>query len=111
MEVQSHHQSGTMPTEFPHGKFQSKRHQTQDRTSQPHRRTWHISKAYKIMGFSRDTFYRHQTARDVGSVEALFEISRKKPNLKNRVKEATEQAAGGLGTCPCVHSLCTVLRG
>lgn len=51
-----------------------------------------ISKACRIMGFSRDTFYRYQTARDAGGVEALFEVSRKKPNLKNRVDEATEQA-------------------
>lgn len=51
-----------------------------------------VSKACHIMGFSRDTFYRYQTARDAGGVEALFEVSRKKPNLKNRVEEATEQA-------------------
>jgi transposase InsO family protein len=51
-----------------------------------------ISKACRIMGFSRDTFYRYQTARDAGGVEALFEVSRKKPNLKNRVEEATEDA-------------------
>lgn len=40
-----------------------------------------ISKACRIMGFSRDTFYRYQTARDAGGIEALFEISRRKPNL------------------------------
>ena len=51
-----------------------------------------ISKACKVMGFSRDTFYRYQTARDAGGVEALFEVSRRKPNPKNRVEEATEAA-------------------
>ena len=51
-----------------------------------------ISKACRIMGFSRDTFYRYQTARDAGGVEALLEVSRKKPNLKNRVEEVTELA-------------------
>ena len=51
-----------------------------------------ISQACRIMGFSRDTFYRYQTARDDGGIEALFEISRKKPNLKNRLKEDTERA-------------------
>ena len=51
-----------------------------------------ISKACKMMGFSRDTFYRYQSARDAGGVEALFEVSRRKPNLKNRVEEATEAA-------------------
>lgn len=51
-----------------------------------------ISKACKMMGFSRDTFYRYQAARDAGGVEALFEVSRRKPNLKNRVEEAIEAA-------------------
>ncbi len=51
-----------------------------------------VSRACRIMGFSRDTFYRYQTARDAGGVEALFEISRKNLNLKNRVEEATELA-------------------
>ena len=31
-----------------------------------------ISKACRIMGFSRDTFHRYQAARDAGGVEALF---------------------------------------
>ena len=51
-----------------------------------------ISKARKIMDFSRDTFYRYKAARDEGGVEAFFTISRRKPNLKNRVEEATELA-------------------
>jgi transposase InsO family protein len=51
-----------------------------------------ISKACRIMGFSRDTFYRYQTARDAGGVEALFAVSRKKPNLRNRVEERIETA-------------------
>lgn len=44
------------------------------------------------MGFSRDTFYRYQAAHSAGGVEVLFEVSRKKPNLKNRVDDVTEQA-------------------
>jgi transposase len=51
-----------------------------------------VSKACKVMGFSRDTFYRYQTAMAEGGVEALLEASRKKPNPKNRVEEATEAA-------------------
>lgn len=51
-----------------------------------------ISKACRVMGFSRDTFYRYQAAHSAGGVEALFEVSRKKPNLKNRVDEVTERA-------------------
>ncbi len=51
-----------------------------------------VSKACQMMGFSRDTFYRYKNAVDEGGVEALFERTRRKPNLANRVDEATEQA-------------------
>jgi transposase InsO family protein len=51
-----------------------------------------VSKACKTMGFSRDTFYRYQAAVEQGGVEALFDKSRRQPNLKNRVDEPTEQA-------------------
>ena len=51
-----------------------------------------VSKACKVMGVSRDTFYRYQDAVEEGGVEALFEQSRRKPNPKNRVDEQTEAA-------------------
>jgi transposase InsO family protein len=51
-----------------------------------------VSKACKVMGFSRDTFYRYKSAVEEGGVEALFDKSRRQPNLKNRVDESTEQA-------------------
>jgi len=51
-----------------------------------------VSRACKVMGLSRDTFYRYKSAVDDGGVEALFERSRRKPNLKNRTDEATEAA-------------------
>ena len=51
-----------------------------------------ISRACRVMGVSRDTFYRYRTAREEGGVEALLEKSRRKPNLKNRVDEEIEQA-------------------
>ena len=51
-----------------------------------------VSKACKVMGLSRDTFYRYQNAVATGGVEALFEANRKKPNPKNRIEEATEAA-------------------
>ena len=51
-----------------------------------------VSKACRMMGVSRDTFYRYQTARDEGGVEALLEKSRRKPNPKNRVEPQIEQA-------------------
>lgn len=51
-----------------------------------------VSKACQVMGYSRDTFYRYRDAVEEGGVEALFERTRRKPNMANRVDEATEQA-------------------
>lgn len=51
-----------------------------------------VSRACKIMGVSRDTFYRYQDAVNEGGVEALFDKNRRIPNCKNRVDEATENA-------------------
>ncbi|SUI04639.1 regulator [Salmonella enterica subsp. indica] len=51
-----------------------------------------VSKACKIMGVSRDTFYRYRELADEGGVDALINRSRRAPNLKNRTDEATEQA-------------------
>jgi len=51
-----------------------------------------VSKACKIMGFSRDTFYRYQELAQDGGVEALIDRSKRKPNVKNRVDEAVEKA-------------------
>ena len=51
-----------------------------------------VSKACKIMGLSRDTFYRYHAAVESGGVEALVEQSRRKPNPKNRIDESTEAA-------------------
>lgn len=49
-----------------------------------------VSRACKVMGFSRDTFYRYKSAVEEGGVEALLEKSRKKPNLRNRVPSEVE---------------------
>jgi transposase InsO family protein len=51
-----------------------------------------ISKACKIMGVSRDTFYRYQEAQEHGGLEGLLSKSRKNPNHKNRVDPLIEQA-------------------
>ena len=50
-----------------------------------------VSKACKIMGVSRDTFYRYKEAVEDGGVEALIEQSRRKPNPKNRIDQKVEQ--------------------
>ena len=51
-----------------------------------------VSKACKVMGVSRDTFYRYQELVAEGGVEALVDKSRRSPNLKNRVDESIENA-------------------
>ena len=49
-----------------------------------------VSKACKMMGLSRDTFYRYKDAVDEGGVDALLERNRRSPNLKNRIDPAIE---------------------
>jgi len=51
-----------------------------------------VSKACKVMGFSRDTFYRYQELTQEGGVDALINRSKRTPNVKNRVDSATEKA-------------------
>jgi transposase InsO family protein len=50
-----------------------------------------VSKACKVMGFSRDTFYRYRELMEEGGIESLREKSRRGPKPGNRVDADLER--------------------
>jgi transposase InsO family protein len=57
-----------------------------------------VSEACKIMGFSRDSYYRFKELYDEQGPEGLRELSRSKPNPKNRVDPLVEDAVVKIAT-------------
>jgi transposase InsO family protein len=51
-----------------------------------------VSQACRVMGVSRDTFYRVKEAKESGGLEALLHKDRRRANLRNRVDDVVETA-------------------
>src|SRR5207248_9409584 len=56
------------------------------------RQLGNVSQACKIMGCSRDSFYRFQVVSATCRERALAEITKRKPILRNRVEAPIEEA-------------------
>jgi len=50
-----------------------------------------VSRACKMFGYSRDSYYRFKEQFDIGGELALQDVNRRKPNIKNRIDPEIEK--------------------
>lgn len=50
-----------------------------------------VSRACKYLGYSRETFYRYKDLFDEGGEQALKDMNRRVPNVKNRIEAHVEE--------------------
>ena len=68
------------------------------------RQLGNVSETCKVMGYSRDTFYRYEEMYENSGDEALKDLTRRrKPLLKNRVAREVEEAVREMAMEPAAH--------